>query len=613
MKRLDRALEDCLTRLANGEALEACLNRYPEDAVELSRLLATVAQLERGRAIGPTPVLKARTRARLTAHMRAQPHRRGSWLLLHQFKSAFNFAFGLMAIVILVLATGTVLAQRALPGEPLYGWKMASEKVWRMIYADPLAVDLILSDRRVEELTSVAGDPEAEQLARHAYQQSLAELKEYATSDSQELISQALNEQKDDLTQAGLAVPALDQLLTEINVEEVNLELNYHPVTIEAGRAIYTLTLTNHGPAELVTATVRTTLSPQETLVSVSEAKCDSSKAGSVACTVANLIKDEPRQVTIQTTVTPCYAGPLSNTATVTGTDNFLNINPEPSVVAESVITLPFPRLARVIYVQSNRQTHSLGMINSTADLVNDNLHQYAAAPAWSPGGTKLAFFGQEGISQLGGLYSQGNGLWVADMVNAQLKNPTLLWAEDHLKNIAWSPDGAKLAFEVGPPGINHDIVIIDAKDGRLVSRFPGQQPAWSPNSQKLVVRIPNSGLWQADFKGGLEKQITDNGTDSYPAWSPDGQSLAFSSDRDGNWEIYLFEWANGQISRLTHRPSTDTTPVFDPCGREIYLRTDHYEGWSITVMNLNGGEERQVQAGVGPSDDWGLARPAIY
>jgi hypothetical protein len=70
--------------------------------------------------------------------------------------------------------------------------------------------------------------------------------------------------------------------------------------------------------------------------------------------------------------------------------------------------------------------------------------------------------------------------------------------------------------------------------------------------------------------------------------------------------------WPDGEPERLTNRPASDVTPVFGRDGR-IYLRTDYYGGWRITAINLDGTGEETVVEGVGSSDDWGLARPAVY
>ena len=73
MKRFDRALEDCLQRIVNGETLESCLRRYPQYAGELTPLLRTALELKEGANIRPTEAFKERSRDRLAAYMQSRP------------------------------------------------------------------------------------------------------------------------------------------------------------------------------------------------------------------------------------------------------------------------------------------------------------------------------------------------------------------------------------------------------------------------------------------------------------------------------------------------------------------------------------------------------------
>src|SRR5436190_14272444 len=132
MSNLERALEDCLARLASGEArLEDCLTLYPEHAGELRRLLRAVAQLERGRRVKASASFKARTYAQLRAHMAAHPRGRSALGSTSIPSTPFRLILGLTMLVALFLVAGTALAQAALPGSAGYGWQIASEHVWR--------------------------------------------------------------------------------------------------------------------------------------------------------------------------------------------------------------------------------------------------------------------------------------------------------------------------------------------------------------------------------------------------------------------------------------------------------------------------------------------------
>lgn len=623
MSKLERTLEDCLVRLVSGEAtLEDCLASYPEHAEELRRSLTAIRYMERGRGVSPSPAFKARTRARLITHINTRSRRRpaaqrttirpllGFYLV---FVRVFKLAFSAAPLLLLFLMTGTVLAQTALPGDALYGWRVTSERVWRSLHLNPIKADLTLAERHARDLIQVAGDPEAEPLARRDYEQTLNDLS--AHRPLPELISQPLAQQKAQLEQVDVDVPKLDELLAAANPPETRLTLAYQATAAEAGRITYSLTITNNGPTSPVTATVVSRLSPLETLVTTGEPTCARSADEALTCTVANITTNTPRRLTLTTAVPPCYSGLITNTVSVTGTDKVVNTNPDNQAVAETRVAVSFLGPARMVYVQSGGRRHDLvGAVVSTAPPLTDNLQLHAGAPAWSPDGRQLAFFGEEGISELDGIYRQGNGVWLMDIVNGQAQPPRLIVDQDHVKNMTWSPDGTKLAFEVGPPGQRREIVVVDPRDGHQISRFAGEQPAWRPDSQKLVMTacIEDCGLWQVNFDGSGAEQLTFGDSDSYPAWSPGGEYLVFASARQGDWEIYRLRPADGELVRLTDRPGSDTTPVFGRCG-EIYIRTDAYGDWRITVMKLDGSDETTVVEGVGESDDWGLARPAVH
>lgn len=627
MSKLEKILDECLNQFTTGQStLEECMARYPEHAQELRRLLLTAQTLEQGQSIEPAPLFKAKARSKLMAHIKANSNRRAArtprfWPVL--FGRTFNLAFGLAAVLILFLSTGTVLAQSALPGEALYDWKLASEQVLRNVHPNPLSVDLMVAERRVDDLTQVKGNDEAAALALDGYQRTLSYLSSYDAPESRQIIASVLDRQKAELEDAQVSVPVLDTLLTEfapdqsieVVSEPAGLQFQYQAVPGSERTITYQAAITNSSSSESVSATFVTALAPNEEFVSVSEGDCILDDNNELACEINDLAPDTARSLTVTTRAASCYAGDVMNTATLAPEIDSIEVNPNNRIEVVSQIDPVFPHPARVVYVQSDSQTANLSIVSSSAAMLSADFHRWAAAPSWSPDGRQLAFFGVQGISQLGAPYNSGNGVWLVDVINNQQQNPRQLLAIDHVKNLTWSPDGEMIALEIGPPGIVHEIVVIDAQDGQELYRFPGEQPAWSPDSRRLVIKSCSEacGLWLVELDGTLVDRLTTDSSDSYPAWSADGRYLAFSSyDRHQDWEIYLLNFEDGGITRLTDREGTDTTPVFGQCNQEIYLRTDYQGSWWITALPIGGGPESLIREGVGSTQDWGLARPAV-
>jgi hypothetical protein len=68
------------------------------------------------------------------------------------------------------------MAQSALPGDPLYGWKRTSEQVWRSLSPDQIGADLTIVHRRTDELLTVTSAEHINEAAGAASQQATAEV-----------------------------------------------------------------------------------------------------------------------------------------------------------------------------------------------------------------------------------------------------------------------------------------------------------------------------------------------------------------------------------------------------------------------------------------------------
>jgi len=205
MTEFEKILEQCLIDLEMGIAnVDECLSRYPGYALQLGPVLLTHTSLEHVGEMQPSAAFKARVRAKLTQQMQAHPRK----------SRGFNFAFmrlatNLAIILLVLLATGTAYAQRALPGEPFYEWKLASENAWRAVSSDPVETDLAIAERRKSELIAVSHDPVLQAQALEAYLEVAARLKSEMNVENEALILQTLNSQTEELEDLGIPVPQI--------------------------------------------------------------------------------------------------------------------------------------------------------------------------------------------------------------------------------------------------------------------------------------------------------------------------------------------------------------------------------------------------------------------
>lgn len=204
-------LETCVDDIAEGEAsLEECLVRYPQYATELEPVLYTVTRLKSGRAIKPSPFLRGTIRAELNLAMKSSPPPK-SRLPLFFWRMALNMAVLLFALIM----TNTVFAQGALPGESLYNWKLASERVWRVVSIDPVGTDLQLSNRRISEYVAVSSDETRRARVLVSYNELLTRFQSDGDDRDQQRILVVLQSQRDSLHKVGLSIPELDTFVSD--------------------------------------------------------------------------------------------------------------------------------------------------------------------------------------------------------------------------------------------------------------------------------------------------------------------------------------------------------------------------------------------------------------
>lgn len=205
----------------------------------------------------------------------------------------------------------------------------------------------------------------------------------------------------------------------------------------------------------------------------------------------------------------------------------------------------------------------NLSLIRADGSLVADlGLGSWGSV---SPDGSKVAY--------------AYNGLRVFDIAS---KQTSLLISEDSSYNMAWSPDGTRLALIRGGAGV----YLIDA-NGANLHTAPGSSPdmigiaGWMPDGQRLVVaRISSEGTLVQTLNvetGTLQDNfVIDNLKGGFTHLSPDGSRIAFSSSVFGamNYGLYVAD-LDGNNRRLIAEPGETimfTLGAWRPDGDSLIL-----------------------------------------
>jgi tricorn protease len=159
----------------------------------------------------------------------------------------------------------------------------------------------------------------------------------------------------------------------------------------------------------------------------------------------------------------------------------------------------------------------------------------------------------------------------------------------------AWSPDGARIAWFSDSDG--EDALMIGDQMGlEPAKRIPLSDPsfyydpAWSPDSQKILFADKRLNLWYVDVESGKAVKI-DRDTYDHPqrsldyVWAPDSQWVAYSKRLDNHLHaVCVYSLKAGESYQLTDGLSDALSPAFDRSGKYLYfLASTNYAlntGW---------------------------------
>jgi TolB protein len=140
-------------------------------------------------------------------------------------------------------------------------------------------------------------------------------------------------------------------------------------------------------------------------------------------------------------------------------------------------------------------------------------------------------------------------------------------------RDIAWSPDGSRLAFvreiRVGVDRgdwVTRPVIYIIGVDGRGLRRLSPRRvlfdegPAWSPDGRQIAFsrNTRSDGLddiWLMRSDGTRQHRLTRHRRlDRSPTWSPDGQRIAFARTWPNQSQVFIMD-ADGRNEHAATRP----------------------------------------------------------
>jgi Tol biopolymer transport system component len=225
-------------------------------------------------------------------------------------------------------------------------------------------------------------------------------------------------------------------------------------------------------------------------------------------------------------------------------------------------------------------------------------------SPLWAPDGKSLAYFGRHG-DQSGLFVTRPDGSEITFLASSKGTNSPLPGTG---REMAWSPDGKRLAFISSTPSA---LAAEASGDPMVITRY-----LYKPDAGEGMTRFNDNQrlhIFVVDLASKQVRQLTSGETDEHSIdWSPDGKEILFASNRETNqdeffnYDVFALRVDDGGVRRITATEFNEYEPLWSPDGKHIVYRgtrrglTDRettMEDTHVWVMNSDGGDRREIGA----------------